>query len=56
MQIRGFKQDLRQVPATGKVRRVLDTHVSPRQHTKGLALLALNVDSAESSGSAVGSV
>lgn len=33
-----FKQDLKEV--TGKVRPVSDTQFSPRQHTKGLALLA----------------
>ena len=39
-------QDLKEV--TGKVRRVSETQFSPRQHTKGLALLASDADSGES--------
>ena len=44
-----------QVPATGKVRPVSDAQSSPRQHMKGLALLALQADSGKSRGGAGGS-
>ncbi len=43
-----FKQDLKELPASCKVRRVSKTHLSPRQHTEGLALLASDADSGES--------
>ena len=42
------KQNLKELPATCKVRRVSNTHLSPRQHTEGLALLASYADSGES--------
>ena len=42
------KQDLKELPESCKVRRVSNTHLSPRQHTEGLALLASDADSGES--------
>lgn len=49
-----FKQDLK--PVTGKVRRVSETQLSPRQHTNGLALLASDADSGKVLGGAAGSL
>ena len=39
---------MKELPASCKVRRVSDAHLSPRQHTEGLALLASDTDSGES--------
>ncbi len=46
---------MRQIPATGKVRRLSDAYLSPRQHVKSLSLLASEADSSESRGGAGGS-
>ena len=39
---------MKELPASCKVRRVSDAHLSPRQHNEGLALLASDADSGES--------